>query len=89
MAYFKEAQLWFGFDLLFIMGKSMEIAENINHNYPDECTSLALSAGLGQQPESVTIWQAKSTLQKHWSCFLSVSPDLSMLLPTRTAELVP
>lgn len=32
MAYFKEAQLWFGFDLLSIMGRSMEDAENMNQN---------------------------------------------------------
>lgn len=52
MACFKEAQLWLGFDLLFILGKSMDIAENINQNDSDAHASLATSVGLGQQPES-------------------------------------
>lgn len=55
MACFKEAQLWFGFDLLSVMGKSVDIAENINQNYSDERTSLATSMGLGQQPRSLTV----------------------------------
>lgn len=52
MAFFKEAQLWFGFDLLFVLGKSMDIAENINQNDSNAHASLATSMGLGQQPES-------------------------------------
>lgn len=50
MACFKEAQLWLGFDLLFILGKSTDIAENINQNDSDAHASLATSVGLGQQP---------------------------------------
>lgn len=87
MACFKEAQLWFGFDLLSIMGKSRDIAENINQNYSDERTSLAISMGPSQQPKSLTILAGCEDPENRWPRCLS--PRVSLLLPTRTAELVP
>lgn len=87
MACFKEAQLWLGFDLLFIMDKSMEVAENINQNCSQECISLATSTEFDWQPKSRSVLtDCKHPAETLALLSPSLSPGVSLVLPTRTAQ---
>lgn len=85
MACFKEAQLWFGFDLLFIMGKF--IAENINQNCSLEGNSLATSTEFDGQPKSRSVLiDCKHPAETLALLSPSLFPGVSLILPTRTAQ---